>query len=47
MVGRLTWLPAHTIAARNARDVAAGVSFARQNNLRLAVKGTGHSYLGT
>jgi FAD/FMN-containing dehydrogenase len=44
------WTPApsaYAIAARNAADVAAGVSFARQNNLRLVVKGTGHSYLGT
>jgi len=44
------WTPApsaYAIAARNAADVAAGVSFARQHNLRLVVKGTGHSYLGT
>ena len=44
------WTPApsaRAIAARNAADVAAGVNFARQHNLRLVVKGTGHSYLGT
>jgi FAD/FMN-containing dehydrogenase len=44
------WMPApsaYAIAARNATDVAAGVNFARQHNLRLVVKGTGHSYLGT
>jgi FAD/FMN-containing dehydrogenase len=44
------WTPApsaYAIAARNSADVAAGVSFARQHNLRLVVKGTGHSYLGT
>ena len=44
------WTPApsaYAIAARNAADVAAGVNFARQHNLRLVVKGTGHSYLGT
>jgi FAD/FMN-containing dehydrogenase len=44
------WTPApsaYAIAARNAADVAAGVDFARQHNLRLVVKGTGHSYLGT
>jgi FAD/FMN-containing dehydrogenase len=44
------WRPApsaYAIKARNAADVAAGVSFARERNLRLAVKGTGHSYLGT
>lgn len=45
-----SWTPApsaYAIKARNAADVAAGVSFARENNLRLVVKGGGHSYLGT
>src|SRR5579863_5541134 len=44
------WTPApsaYAVAARNAADVAAGVTFAREHNLRLVVKGTGHSYLGT
>jgi FAD/FMN-containing dehydrogenase len=44
------WTPApsaYAVAARNAADVAAAVNFARENNLRLVVKGTGHSYLGT
>lgn len=44
------WRPApseYAIAARNAAHVAAGVNFAREHNLRLVVKGTGHSYLGT
>ena len=44
------WKPApsaYAIAARNADDVAAGVRFADQHNLRLVVKGGGHSYLGT
>ncbi|HKO44445.1 MAG TPA: FAD-binding oxidoreductase [Pyrinomonadaceae bacterium] len=44
------WKPApsaYAIAARNANDVAAGVRFAVLNNLRLVVKGGGHSYLGT
>jgi len=44
------WTPApsvYAIKARNAADIAAGVNFARTNNLRLVVKGTGHSYLGT
>src|SRR6185369_11217927 len=44
------WTPApsaYAVAARNAGDVAAGVNFARENNLRLVVKGAGHSYLGT
>ncbi len=44
------WTPkpsAYAVRARNARDVSAAVNFARENNLRLVVKGTGHSYLGT
>lgn len=44
------WMPepsAYAIHARNAADVAAGVNFAREHNLRLVVKGAGHSYLGT
>jgi FAD/FMN-containing dehydrogenase len=44
------WVPApsvYAVKARNAGDVAAAVNFARDNNLRLVVKGTGHSYLGT
>jgi len=44
------WTPApsvYAIKARDARDVATGVNFARENHLRLVVKGGGHSYLGT
>jgi hypothetical protein len=44
------WTPAassYAVKARNAADAAAAVNFARDNNLRLVVKGTGHSYLGT
>ena len=44
------WTPAPSafaVKARNAADVAAAVTFARSNNLRLVVKGGGHSYLGT
>ena len=37
----------YAVAAETAQDVAAGVNFARDNNLRLVVKGGGHSYLGT
>jgi FAD/FMN-containing dehydrogenase len=37
----------YAIAAKNAEDIAAGVNFARENNLRLVVKGGGHSYQGT
>jgi FAD/FMN-containing dehydrogenase len=36
----------YAVAAETARDVVAAVSFARENNLRLVVKGGGHSYLG-
>jgi len=44
------WTPApsvYAVAAENAQDVAAAVDFARGHRLRLVVKGTGHSYLGT
>ena len=37
----------YAVAAKNANDIAAAVNFARQNNLRLVVKGGGHSYQGT
>jgi FAD/FMN-containing dehydrogenase len=48
------WLDAWTsapsvyaVAAKSANDVAAAVDFARKNNLRLVIKGGGHSYQGT
>jgi len=44
------WTPAqsaYAIKARTTSDVVAGVNFARENNLRLVVKGGGHSYYGT
>src|SRR5215472_11662094 len=37
----------YAVAARNAEDIAAAVNFARENRLRLVVKGGGHSYQGT
>lgn len=37
----------YAIAAERVGDVVAGVNFARKHNLRLVVKGGGHSYLGT
>jgi FAD/FMN-containing dehydrogenase len=36
----------YAVAAQSTADVVAGVNFARVNNLRLVVKGGGHSYLG-
>jgi FAD/FMN-containing dehydrogenase len=54
MTQTLGWVDAWTtrpsvyaVAASNAQDIAAAVNFARENNLRLVVKGGGHSYLGT
>jgi FAD/FMN-containing dehydrogenase len=44
------WTPApsaYAVAARKTDDVVAAIDFARDKNLRLVVKGTGHSYLGT
>jgi FAD/FMN-containing dehydrogenase len=38
---------AYVVAARTAADIAAAVTFARDNRLRLVVRGGGHSYLGT
>lgn len=38
---------AYAVAASNTADVVAAVDFARENNLRLVVKGGGHSYQGT
>ncbi|WP_175954412.1 FAD-binding oxidoreductase [Burkholderia sp. BCC0405] len=43
------WTPrasAYALAARSTADVVAGIDFVRQHNLRLVVKGGGHSYLG-
>jgi FAD/FMN-containing dehydrogenase len=37
----------YAVVARNAEDIAAAVKFARENDLRLVVKGGGHSYQGT
>jgi FAD/FMN-containing dehydrogenase len=36
----------YAVAAESAADIAAAVSFARDKGVRLAVKGTGHDYLG-
>ena len=38
---------AFAVTARTTADVVAAVQFARENRLRLVVKGGGHSYLGT
>jgi FAD/FMN-containing dehydrogenase len=50
----LGWIDAWTskpsvyaVAARTTDDVVAAVNFAREHNLRVAVKGGGHSYQGT
>jgi FAD/FMN-containing dehydrogenase len=44
------WQPAvsrYAVASRTAADVVAAVNFGRKRNLRLVVKGGGHSYQGT
>jgi FAD/FMN-containing dehydrogenase len=47
-VGAWTSAPgAYAVAAAGTDDVVAAVNFARENNLRLVVKGGGHSYQGT
>jgi FAD/FMN-containing dehydrogenase len=47
-VGAWTSRPSvYAVAARTTGDVVAAVDFARENNLRLVVKGGGHSYQGT
>ncbi|MEA2841164.1 MAG: hypothetical protein QOF41_2494 [Methylobacteriaceae bacterium] len=38
---------AYAIAARNTQDIVVAVNFTREHNLRLVVKGGGHSYQGT
>jgi FAD/FMN-containing dehydrogenase len=38
---------AYAVVARKTNDVVAAVNFARENKLRLVVKGGGHSYQGT
>lgn len=37
----------YAVAAKNSDHIAAAVNFARENDLRLVVKGGGHSYQGT
>jgi FAD/FMN-containing dehydrogenase len=37
----------YAVAAQQSSDVVAAVNFARERNLRLVIKGGGHSYLGT
>src|SRR5580693_2536693 len=37
---------AYVVAAENAADVVAAVRFARAHNLRLVIKGRGHSFFG-
>ena len=47
-VGAWTSRPSvYAVAAQTTANVVAAVNFARENNLRLVVKGGGHSYQGT
>lgn len=36
----------YAVAAESAADIVAAVNFARENNVRLVIKGTGHDYFG-
>ena len=36
----------YAIAAQSVSDIVTGVNFARKNNVRLVIKGTGHDYYG-
>lgn len=36
----------YAVEAKNAQDIIAAVNFAREHNLRIVIKGTGHDYLG-
>lgn len=38
--------PLYTVNATEVKEVAAGISFAKKNNLRLVVRNTGHDILG-
>lgn len=38
--------PAYIIEAMDEKDVQAGINFARENNIRLVIKGTGHDFPG-
>jgi FAD/FMN-containing dehydrogenase len=47
-VGAWTSRPSvYAVAAQSTRDVVAAINFARDHNLRLVVKGGGHSYQGS
>jgi FAD/FMN-containing dehydrogenase len=47
-VGAWTSRPSvYAVAAKTAQDVVAAVNFARDHNLRLVIKGGGHSYQGS
>lgn len=39
-------LPEYVIMAKVAGDIAAGVKFAKQKNLRLVIRNTGHCFMG-
>lgn len=38
--------PVYTVNATKADDVAAGIKFAKDNNVRLVIKNTGHDIVG-
>jgi FAD/FMN-containing dehydrogenase len=40
-------LSIYAVAAKRTGDIVAAINFARQKNLRVVIKGGGHSYQGT
>lgn len=42
----IEYLPAYSINVTGPLDIQAGISFYRQNNIRLVIRNSGHDYLG-
>lgn len=40
------WLPDYVVMAKTREHIKAGVDFAREHNLRLVIRNTGHDFMG-